>query len=248
MFSDSEAFHAVLERIASVDPDGKGSMRVGRIKLDEFAYFMNFMYRRFVILLSLDILLRKTRLIQAVWQGGPHHSWILGCSQVSTRWRFRTVRETAIREFPDVDVVDKIALARDCCVEQWLVPSLNTYARLERSVTLQDVNRLGLEYVLKIVQIRERLTQPIIRDGRTELEVRERLTQPIIRGGRTELEVRRDYDFWPSLEALFCEEINQSRIQFPSTSASDTEDLNLVEMYFLVSYPASCAKLRWHES
>jgi hypothetical protein len=100
-----------------------------------------------------------------------------------------------------VDVVDKIALARDYCVHEWLVASLNQYAQLGRSITLQDVQRLGLNYILKIMQVRENFTQRGSASG-------------------TEVCQRRTYSFGPSLAELFHNEIEQSRIQLPVDSTT----------------------------
>ena len=112
-----------------------------------------------------------------------------------------------------MDVVDKIALARDYCVEEWLVTSLNTYARLGRSITLQDVQRLGLNYILKITKVRENFLQQ----------------------GYSEVDQRRKYDFGPHLAKLFQQEIERSSIQLPSVIPSAAEDFDFVEIFFLVS-------------
>ena len=131
-------------------------------------------------------------------------------------WKFRTVRATAIRDFPDVGVVDKIVLARDHGVHEWLVTSLNQYARLGRSITLQDVQRLGLDYILKITQVRENFTRTW---SNCVSEVRQ----------------RRTFDFGPSLEELFHDEIKRSNVQMPPVTPNPVEDFDLVDIFFLVS-------------
>jgi hypothetical protein len=115
-----------------------------------------------------------------------------------------------------VDVVDKIALARDYCVREWLVTSLNQYARLGRSITLQDVQRLGLNYILKITQVRENFTEG---------------------GSRLASEVcqRRTFQFEPSLVELFRDDIERSIIQLPPVAPNPAEDFDLADMFFLVS-------------
>jgi hypothetical protein len=54
-----------------------------------------------------------------------------------------------------MDMVEKIVIARDYYVSKWLFPSLHEYARLERPISVEDVDRLGFEYVLEIVQTRQ---------------------------------------------------------------------------------------------
>jgi hypothetical protein len=115
-----------------------------------------------------------------------------------------------------VDVVDKIVLAREYCVHEWLVTLLGKYAQLGRSITLQDVQRLGLDYILKITQVRASLTQGGSASG-------------------FEVSQRRTYNFGPSLAELFHEEIERSRIQLPSVTLNPVEDFDLVDIFFLVS-------------
>ena len=150
-------------------------------------------------------------------------------------WRFDTVRATTIRDFPDVDVVDKIALARDYCVHQWLVPSLNEYARLGRSITLQDVRQLGLNYICKITQVREEFKQIHVIKYRRE-------------HSNSEAHQRRTYDFGPSLAQLFHEEIERSSILLSPVTPSATEDFDLVDVFFLVSciLPSRGSRLSRH--
>jgi hypothetical protein len=115
-----------------------------------------------------------------------------------------------------VDVVDKIVLARDHGVHEWLVSSLNQYARLGRSITLQDVERLGLNYILKITQVRETFTGT---------------------GSDCVSEVwqRRTFKFGPSLAGLFHDEIKRSDVQMPPVTPNPVEDFDLVDIFFLVS-------------
>ena len=122
-----------------------------------------------------------------------------------------------IRDFPGVDVVDKIVLARDYCVHEWLVTSLNQYARLTRSITMQDVQRLGLNYVLKIAQVREKFIQTPSYPSSSELSQ------------------RRKHDFGPALAEMFREEIKRSSIQLTPITPRAVEDFDFVDIFFLVS-------------
>jgi hypothetical protein len=110
-----------------------------------------------------------------------------------------------------------IALARDHGVHEWLVTSLNQYARLGRSITLQDVQRLGLNYILKITQIRENFT----RTGSN---------------GVSEVQHRRTFAFFgPSLAELFRHEIKRSNVQMPPVTPNPVGNFDLVDIFFLVS-------------
>jgi hypothetical protein len=72
-------------------------------------------------------------------------------------WEFDRIRKISIARISKlpVDVVEKIAIARKYHVTEWLIPSLNEYAKLDRPISSEDVDRLGLEYLLKIVEARQ---------------------------------------------------------------------------------------------
>jgi hypothetical protein len=83
--------------------------------------------------------------------------------KLSTMWEFDRIRKIAIDQMSvlPMDVAEKIAIARDYYVTTWFLPSLNDYARLERPVSVEDVDHLGLEYLLKIVQARQSNNQSL---------------------------------------------------------------------------------------
>jgi len=80
--------------------------------------------------------------------------------KLATMWEFGEIRKLAIRKMSQltIDTVEKIVMARDYHVVEWLVPAINSIARRDEPMTLQDVNRLGWDYVLKIAQVRESFT------------------------------------------------------------------------------------------
>ena len=221
MFSDSKSFCAMLESATAHDPDAKQDVHLDEISMDEFLCFIKYMNQRFVVpqkrLISPSHAKYRYRRL-----GGPsiisnvEYGAVL---KISTKLRFNTVRATAIRDFPDVDVVDKIVLARDFCVHEWLVPLLNKYAQLRRSITLQDVQRLGLNYILNISQVREKFVQ-----NKSYPHLHEACQ-------------RRIFNFASSLEQLFREEIDKSGIQLPSVPPSAAKDFEfvLIDIFFLVS-------------
>ena len=85
-----------------------------------------------------------------------------------------------------IDVIDKIVLARDYNVSQWLLPSLSEYMQLGQPITFKDGNRLGLDYLVKIIQVRDTLL-----------------------GDSTNY--RRNYDFRATVKVFFEDEIGRSR-------------------------------------
>ena len=72
-------------------------------------------------------------------------------------WQFDKIREYAIEKMSKIEIalVKKICLARDYHVTEWLLPSLNAYARLQDPIRVDDVSSLGLGFVFRIVEVRE---------------------------------------------------------------------------------------------
>jgi hypothetical protein len=77
--------------------------------------------------------------------------------KLSTMWQFDKIRQFAIDQMSklQIDVVEKIGLARDYHVKEWLLPALDEFTRLGKPMTTEDVNHLGLDFILKIVSVRE---------------------------------------------------------------------------------------------
>jgi hypothetical protein len=209
----------MLESATVNDPDATQAIHLDEISKDEFLCFIKYMNQRFVVPQRHLIPPSHAKYRRLGGQSVINDVEYTAVLKISTKLGFNTVRATAIHDFPDVDLIDKIALARDHCVQEWLVTSLNQYARLGRSITLQDVQQLGLKYILKITQVRETFVQ----------------NEPF--PSSHEVYQRRTFNFAPSLEELFHEEIERSSDQFPPvipTAAKDF-DLMLIEIFFLVS-------------
>jgi len=77
--------------------------------------------------------------------------------KLSSMWQFHKIRATAIKamESLSMDLVEKIVIARKFDVSSWLVPSLNALVQREKPVDLLEGNRLGMEWVLKVAEVRE---------------------------------------------------------------------------------------------
>ncbi|KAH7907393.1 hypothetical protein BJ138DRAFT_1014582 [Hygrophoropsis aurantiaca] len=79
--------------------------------------------------------------------------------KLSTKWGFENARQQAIdqMESMSIDPIDKICLARDYDVDEWLAPAVNDLVKREEPINVNDVDRLGLEFALKVAAIRERV-------------------------------------------------------------------------------------------
>jgi hypothetical protein len=77
--------------------------------------------------------------------------------KLSAMWEFNEIHNISIEHMfkMSMDVVEKIVIARDYNVKKWFIPSLNEYARLDRPISADDVDRLGLGCLLKIVDARQ---------------------------------------------------------------------------------------------
>jgi hypothetical protein len=78
--------------------------------------------------------------------------------KLSSMWQFHKIRATAIKHMETVtmDLVDKIVIARRFDIPTWLVPTLNALIQRESPIGLSEGNRLGMEWVLKVAEVRER--------------------------------------------------------------------------------------------
>jgi len=78
--------------------------------------------------------------------------------KLSNMWQFHKIRATAIKKLETItmDLVDKIVIARRFDIPTWLVPTLNALIQRESPVGLSEGNRLGMEWVLKVAEVRER--------------------------------------------------------------------------------------------
>ncbi|KAG2039834.1 hypothetical protein BDR03DRAFT_825379, partial [Suillus americanus] len=81
-----------------------------------------------------------------------------GILKLSKMWSFTNVQEFAIQQMEPMLAtrpLEKVALAQDYGVTEWLVPGLLQLARREEPVGLEDVRKLGLDTALKLADIRE---------------------------------------------------------------------------------------------
>jgi hypothetical protein len=120
-------------------------------------------------------------------------------------WEFEEIREAVIQKIfeSEIDLVEKIALARDHHIKDWLLPCLDAYTRRGESITAGDVNILGLDFVLKIVHVREMVvhsqSHPDCVMGVT----------PHNTVSYSNIENRHNHDFTEALHSVFLEEIKQ---------------------------------------
>jgi len=90
----------------------------------------------------------------------------LSCSQwtlvleLADRYCMDSLRKHAIEKMQsvrDYDPVDKVVAARRSKIKQWLLPSFDETPRRPKSLNQHDVDLLGLEAVLRLASIRERI-------------------------------------------------------------------------------------------
>ncbi|RDB18093.1 hypothetical protein Hypma_000976 [Hypsizygus marmoreus] len=79
--------------------------------------------------------------------------------KLSTIWEFNAVRELAISTMTpmEIDPVSKIEVARAYQVDQWFCPALLQLVEEPQRPLLQDVNRLGIAFTLRVAELRGRV-------------------------------------------------------------------------------------------
>lgn len=84
-------------------------------------------------------------------------------------WQFDKLYERATEQLPYDKVpksaVEKVALAFDYDLREWLVPGLNDLARRPEPMTKKDVELLGIECALKVAAVRETIVMTSVRGG-----------------------------------------------------------------------------------
>jgi hypothetical protein len=83
--------------------------------------------------------------------------------KLSTMWQFYKIRAAAIKAMQNLSMepVDQIVIARRFDISAWLVPALSALVQRETLVDVSEGNRLGMEWVLKLAEVREGLgTRP----------------------------------------------------------------------------------------
>jgi hypothetical protein len=72
-------------------------------------------------------------------------------------WEFLDIRAMAIRELSGVDMnaVDRVLLARECKVTEWLLSSYQKIVSQPTILAIEDAARLGLETTLQLLRLRE---------------------------------------------------------------------------------------------
>jgi hypothetical protein len=91
-------------------------------------------------------------------------------------WAFDSIRKLAIVELSQfaLDPINKYLVAREYAVTEWLVPTLNEMAQRAKPMTVEDAERLGLECVLKVAEVRESLVPRVYGRGSAHLGVAQR--------------------------------------------------------------------------
>jgi len=77
--------------------------------------------------------------------------------KLSTLWNFEEARQSAINNLPFTDLdhpVTRIELAMTYKVRQWFLPALQKLATHEHRLGTEDAQRLGLEFSLKVAELR----------------------------------------------------------------------------------------------
>ena len=121
--------------------------------------------------------------------------------KLSTMWEFTGSRQYAISQIPKLGIspARQINLARDYHIQEWFLPGLIAYAQQQDAITADDVELLGWDFVLKLLQARERMG-----DFKFFHEDQYLWYTPTVKARVT-------YDFTTSIEVVFGDEIERVR-------------------------------------
>ncbi|KIO04197.1 hypothetical protein M404DRAFT_26410 [Pisolithus tinctorius Marx 270] len=170
-------------------------------------------------------------------QHGQNKGLVLGLTgqwisvlKLSTMWEFTNLRTAAISWLDTgnaaLDHVEKIVLAMQYDLKEWLLSSLLALAQRPDPISIEEGRRLGIETALKLASVREKLKLERMRNGRWD-------SSKLVVGDRDVAAAQ--LDFTPMIQKVF--ELQPvpstsvpeaipygafSRRPLPSASVSDT--------------------------
>ena len=83
---------------------------------------------------------------------------------LATRWEFEAVRQGAIARLQEIaSAVDRICIARQFDIEDWLKPTYIELCRRPSSLTLAENTKLGLETATLLADVRVKMRDHVLR-------------------------------------------------------------------------------------
>ena len=88
------------------------------------------------------------------------HQWT-SILKLSTMWEFDGPRNAAIRHLdslqPPIDPIDKVVLAMQYEIKEWLLPALLKLAQRLEPISIEEGRRIGFETTVKLASVREKV-------------------------------------------------------------------------------------------
>ncbi|KAL4068136.1 hypothetical protein J3A83DRAFT_3816544 [Scleroderma citrinum] len=82
--------------------------------------------------------------------------------KLSTMWEFDGPRNAAIHHLdslePPIDPVEKVVLAMQYDIKEWLLPALLKLAQRPEPISIEEGRRIGFETTVKLAAVREKVT------------------------------------------------------------------------------------------
>ena len=90
------------------------------------------------------------------------HQWT-SVLKLSTMWEFDGPRNAAIRHLdslaePPIDPIDKVVLAMQYEIKEWLLPALLKLAQRPEPISIEEGYRIGFETTVKLASVREKVS------------------------------------------------------------------------------------------
>jgi len=88
--------------------------------------------------------------------------------KLSAMWNFERIRGVAIdnlRSITETNPILAVAMAKQANVDDWLVPAIEALAKRDAPISIDEVEILGIEMALKIMQVRERAINIVAEHG-----------------------------------------------------------------------------------
>jgi hypothetical protein len=233
-FEDSPVFRKAFELHVDEDamPDGSSierPFRLGDINRTDFKPLLRLLARRSVSSAWNIIPAQLTERSYGREGSFEVDEWI-SILKLSVMWGFQAITTKVIGQVFRNDTLDPLAgilLARDCGLSEELLSPLSRFTR-QRPLNARDVDTLGLDYFLKILEVQERIdpASMFVKCARCHSPLR---SVPF----PTDRTLRWVYNFSVLLQLRFEDEIkrlNASESSIRSSPEKDSEPAGLVHL------------------
>ena len=170
---DSNIFKTRLSRLPVRETSSLPVISIENVKSQDFDAFLSILYPLCVLYIRINcncvinILLRDFNSLE-------EHSFeeLSSILDLSTRWGFTSIRESAIRRLNPPTPHQRLILGRKCAVDQWIPIALQELCERPQPLTPDEARLMGFEDVVLVVAVREKVRKQTLTVDSAEIRAR----------------------------------------------------------------------------